>query len=1082
MPDTSFRTSFEIGDPLPTAAAPLGWSIDVAGGPAHVPAGPPNVGLTGRRSLRVRSGAPGRVVLLDGLDVPVSSGTDLSYAVVPVLDPEHTYRATWTALDCRFDDGTWLSDLEAVDQYGAPATASGQGGARFLVPDHWNLVRIGLDIAAGRRIDAVAVVVAGPPDVGPGPAEVWFDDVSVGPRPAPSTPTGLADLVDTRRGTHSSGAYSRGNTVPAAALPNGFGFLVPLTDATSHRWMYSWAAHNGEDNLPRLEAVGLSHIPSPWMGDRNQLAIQLAGDGGDTPDASLPGRGLAFDHATEEAHPHRYGVALERGHRVDMTPTDHGGVIRLTFPPGASTGHVLVDAVSTEGAGPDGPCDVRIDGDGRLVGWVDHGSALSVGRSRMFVVGRLDRPVLRHGAADGDRRHARYATVDLGTGSSVEVRLATSFVSTAQAWHTYDLELAGRTFEQVEDAAREAWQERLRVLEVADASAEETATLYGNLYRLNLYPSSQWENAGTADAPEPIHASPVLEAGPSTADRTGAPVRPGEIYVNHGFWDTYRTCWPAYALLYPHLAGRLADGFVQQYREGGWIARWSSPGYADLMTGTSSDVAFADLFLRGVALPDPAGTYAAGLRNATAAPGPDGAGRKALAHATYRGWVPDEVAESVSWSLEGYINDAALAAMARGLAADAEGAERRRLLDEAAYLDQRASGYLHLYDAETGFFRGRGRGGAFAADFDPDSWGGDYTESNAWNFAFHVPHDGAALARLHGGPDGLEQLLERFFARPERADRPGTYTSIIHEMVEARDVRMGQLGMSNQVSHHIPYTWLAAGRPDRAQETVRTILARLWTGNTIGQGYLGDEDNGEMSAWWLLSALGLYPLEIGSSRWAVGSPLFPRAVVHRPGGDLVVEAPGNSATTPYVHGVTVGGRALAAPVVEHADLEGTATLRFEVSDEPGAWGRDAARTFPGERPRPWCDVSGGGRWQAAGRRAGPDLTALADDDHADAVDLPPGALEWRPGEHASAGDLVAYTLTSALDGRDAPSAWRVEVLLGDAWTVVDERSSERFPWPGQLRPFALAEPIPVGPLRLVLLEAGVLAEIELLIR
>jgi predicted alpha-1,2-mannosidase len=274
-------------------------------------------------------------------------------------------------------------------------------------------------------------------------------------------------------------------------------------------------------------------------------------------------------------------------------------------------------------------------------------------------------------------------------------------------------------------------------------------------------------------------------------------------------------------------------------------------------------------------------------------------GRKGQDFALTHGWVPRDVDESVSWGLEGYINDAGLARMAQALA-DAPGTpdgRRRSLRDEAAYLRQSSLGYVHLFDAATGFFRGRGRDGSFGSGpFDPDEWGGDYTESDAWNFLFHPVHDGAGLAALHGGREGLERLLERFFATPERADKPGTYGSVIHEMVEARDVRLGQLGQSNQVSHHIPYAWLLAGRPDRTQEAVREILARLWTGNEIGQGYHGDEDNGEMSAWYILSALGLYPLEIGSSRWAVGSPLFERAVVHRPDGDLVVEAPGASGT------------------------------------------------------------------------------------------------------------------------------------------------------------------------------------------
>lgn len=1063
-------------------------------GPAHVPAGRPGVGLTGEHARLIDHTGEDRTVVLDGLDVPVEAGTELRYALLPVLDQELTYRSTYVAVDLLLDDGTWLAQTEPgralTDQHGMPATAVGQGDARILVPDHWNVVRVDLGRLAerlpGRRVRAAAVATA-PPDGGS--TEVWLDAVTVGPRPVrPAlSETGRTDLVDTRRGTHSSAAYSRGNNVPAAAVPNGFTMWVPLTDASSERWLYSWAAHNGPDNRPRLQGIGISHEPSPWMGDRDQLAFHLVpalpGDDG-VPDAGLEARSVGFSHDDETARPHRYTVDLDGGARVDVAAADHGGVLRFTFPPGATTGHLIVDAVSD--AGTDGPpVAVTVHDDGTLTGWSDHGSPLSVGRSRMYVVGQVSRPVLRTGRARG-RAHATYATVALDPAAApgdqpdrtVEVRVATSYISEDLAWRALDREVSG-SFDDVAERARAQWEERLGVLDVEGATEEQQVTLYSNLYRLNLYPSSYTE-VGTDG--QLVHASPVLD---------GAPVRPGEMFVNHGFWDTYRTCWPAYALLYPEVAARLADGFVQQYREGGWVARWSSPGYADLMTGTSSDVAFADLYLRGVDLPDPLATYSAGLRNATALPTLSGVGRKGHDFALTHGWVPRDVDESVSWGLEGYINDAGLARMAEALA-DAPGTpdgRRRALRDEAAYLRQSSLGYVHLFDAGTGFFRGRGRDGSFGAGlFDPDEWGGDYTESDAWNFLFHPVHDGAGLAALHGGRAGLERLLEQFFATPERADKPGSYGSVIHEMVEARDVRLGQLGQSNQVSHHIPYVWLFAGRPDRTQETVREILARLWTGSEIGQGYHGDEDNGEMSAWYVLSALGLYPLEIGSSRWAVGSPLFERAVVHRPDGDLVVEAPG-AADCWYVAGLELAdgagaARQVTAPSVEHGDLAGGATLRFALSGTPTRWGvpaPDGAAAPDAAAARPWQRADGG--WH----RGGAALPGLTDGDLTTTVEVA-GTLEWRQSGDAPEGAVLrAYTLTSpagaagsaaAGSDRQPPSAWR---LVADDGRVLDERSGEVWRWPGQLRPFVLDEPVPLTGLRLEIGDGGVLTQVELLV-
>lgn len=1125
-------TGFATGDPLPPGSGGRGdgatpdepLRIEVGPGPAHVPAGRPRVGLTGTRALRVTaeaSAGPARRVLLDGLDVPVEAGTELRWAVCPVLDADLTYASTAIAVEALLDDGTWSGAHPLVDQHGAPASARGQGDARILLPDHWNLVRVALGPLAGRRVRAIAVAVDGTGATAQGgPVEAWLDHVAVGLRDEPVR-RGLVDEVDTRRGSHSSGAYSRGNTFPATSVPNGFVSWTPLTDGGTDRWLYSWAGHTGPDNRPQLHGVAVSHQPSPWMGDRNQVAFHpVAGDR--APDGSLAARAAAFSHDDELARPHQYGVALDGGQRVDVTPTDHGGLLRFAFPPGTTTGHVLVDAVSTAGAGPDGPLDVTVAPDGTLTGWVDTGSGLSVGRSRMYLAGRFSAAPRAVVAAGGDRPHARAVTFDLGdVGDAgddvvVELRVATSFIGLDQAWHTYALELAGRTFAEVEEAARAAWECRLAVVEVEGATEAQRATLYGGLYRLNLYPSSQWEDAGRDGAPEPWHASPVAPpAGPSTAERTGAAVLPGRVYVDHGFWDTYRTCWPAYALLHPEVAAVLADGFVQQHREGGWVARWSSPGYADLMTGTSSDVALADLHARGVDLPDPLGAYDAGLRNATALPTTLGAGRKGQAHALLRGYVPADVEESVSWHLEGCVNDAALAGMARRLADDPRTpqARRRALADEAAYLAQRGGGYVHLFDPATGFFRARDRAGAHPDPgcFDPRDWGGDYTESDAWNFAFHAPHDPAGLAALHGGPAGLAAVLDRFSATPERADRPGGYGQTIHEMVEARDVRLGQLGQSNQVSHHIPYVWLAAGRPDRTQEVVRDILDRLWTGSEIGQGYHGDEDNGEMSAWYVLSALGLYPLQAGTDRWAVGTPLFRRAVVHHPCGDLVVEAPGCGRDAPYVHGLTVDGRVVTEPVVAHADLLGGTTVRFWTGPEPSGWGAgwlgaggtvgpgsgEAGGRDAGLRvPVPWLDATsaadGGGPWRGP---AG-DVPELSDDDLATAVDLAAvlgegDALIWSPdparATRAADAPLVAYTLTSAVDGAPAPEAWRLEVRDPAAgpdagWRTVDERDDEAFPWPGQLRPFVLDAPVPLGKVRLVLEgPPGHLSQLELLV-
>ncbi len=646
------------------------------------------------------------------------------------------------------------------------------------------------------------------------------------------------------------------------------------------------------------------------------------------------------------------------------------------------------------------------------------------------------------------------------------------------------------------------------MIEVEGATDDQLTTLYSNLYRLNLYPNSAFENTGTAGSPVYKHAvqsSSSSSIPPSTPTETGAPVVNGKVYVNNGFWDTYRTAWSAYSLLYPSDAGELVDGFVQQYRDGGWVARWSSPGYANLMTGTSSDVAFTDAYVKGVRNFNAKDVYDAALKNATVAPpGSDpndtSVGRKGLQTALFLGYTPSSVGEGVSWALEGDINDFGIGNMAKALAAapTATAAEQRRYAEESEYFLERARNYVNVFDRRIGFFQGRSANGEWKSspdEYDPLVWGheNDYTETDGWNFAFHAPQDGRGLANLYGGRSGLAAKLDQFFSTPETAKYPGSYGGIIHEMIEARDVRMGQWGFSNQVSHHIPYMYDYAGRPAAAQEKIRETLRRMYLGSEIGQGYAGDEDNGETSAWYLFSALGFYPLQVGSPYYAIGSPLFKKATVHLENGkDLVVSAPANSDRNVYVQGLTVNGVSRDRAYLSHADLANGGTLTFAMGPAPSGWatGADAAPpsiTTDDEIPRPLRDATGNGSGTATAS-AGDAPAGLFDDSSGSQVSLG-GAQPWI--QYHFAGDVKHqarfYTLTSgAGDARADPGSWVVKGSNdGSSWKVLDERSGEVFQWRSQTRPFKLARPGTYSYYRIEItsnggLAATTLAEVELL--
>ncbi|MFD7923493.1 GH92 family glycosyl hydrolase [Streptomyces sp. NPDC059740] len=1096
-----FDSSFEAGDPSPT------WSGSAERGPDGEPqvlgvqpqeeGGPERSGMTTEvdtgpdTTLNSRDGAgfSGRRALLYGgshttrgrgyahnrvfdVDVPVTPRTVLSYRLYPAMAEEDlTYPATHVAVDLAFTDGTYLSELGAVDQHGVALTPRAQGASKTLYADQWNHRESAIGaVAAGRTVDRVLLSYDAPS--GPADFHGWLDDLRIAPQAPQPRPAHLADYAVTTRGTLSSGGFSRGNTFPATAVPGGFNFWTPVTNAASSNWLYEYARRNNKDNLPTIQAFSASHEPSPWMGDRQTFQVMPSTAHG-PPDASRKGRALAFHHERETARPHYYGVRFDNGLKAEIAPSDHAAMMRFTFP--GRDANLVFDNVNNSGG-------VEFDAaHGVVTGYSDVRSSLSVGATRLFVYGVVDRPVTAEGrlTGGGGPDVTGYAKVRPARDGTVTLRLATSLIGVDQARANLNREIpAGTTFSQVRDRARAQWDDLLGRIEVEGATHDQLVTLYSSLYRLYLYPNSGSERVGRRER----YASPFSE--PLRADtptHTGARVVDGRIYVNNGFWDTYRTTWPAYALLTPRRAGRMADGFVQQYRDGGWISRWSSPGYADLMTGTSSDVAFADAYAKGVHF-DAAAAYEAALKNATVAPPESGVGRKGMATAPFLGYTTTGTGEGMSWALEGYLNDAGISRMGRALY---ERTHKRRYKEESDYFRNRALEYVHLFDRRVGFFQGRDAEGNWRRDadtYDPRVWGYDYTETNGWTYAFAVPQDTRGLANLYGGRAGLARKLDTYFATPETAteDVAGSYGTVIHEMTEARDVRMGQYGHNNQPSHHIAYLYDAAGQPWKTQAKVREATRRLYLGSEIGQGYPGDEDNGEMSAWYVFSALGFYPLVMGAPEYAVGSPLFTKATVHLESGrDLVISAPHNSARNVYVQGLRVNGRPWNSTRLPHEVVARGGRLEFAMGPRPSRWGTGredgpTSLTRGSAPPRPAGDLASPGEDTPA---------ALTDDTSASFAHLESVDLDVPTGR-----EVTSYTLTSALH-EEVPRAWRLEASDdGEEWTVVDRRSAERFDWDQQTRPFEIRHPGRYLHYRLVVEGAGppgedreaTLAEIELL--
>ncbi|MDQ1654074.1 MAG: hypothetical protein QOI35_3274 [Cryptosporangiaceae bacterium] len=1053
-------------DPAPPPAADM--FSQVGNGPVSSPAAKTSAGFTGMKAFQYsgQHTADGRGYSYNkvfDVDLAVTDKTELSYKIFPEqTDDDLAYRSTYASVDLAFSDGTYLSSLNPTDEQSMPLTPTGQGQARTVYQNQWNSKRsvIGA-VAAGKTIKRILVGYDAPS--GPGRFKGWVDDLKIDGNPPSRAKARLTEYASTIRGTQSSSSYSRGNNFPATAVPHGFNFWTPVTNAGSLSWLYEYSRMNNAQNLPTLQAFSVSHEPSPWMGDRQTFQVMPSLASG-TPDATRTARALPFKHENEIAQPHYYSVAFENGIKTEIAPTDHAAMMRFTYP--GSDANLIFDNVNNNGG-------LTLDKDGRTVtGFSDQRSGLSVGAGRMFVYGVLDKPVTASGMLPngGGANVTGYMKTDLGDSKTLTLRIATSFLSVDQAKKNLALEITDSdTFDNVKNRAEDAWDAKMKTIQVEGATSDQLTTLYSNLYRLNLYPNSAFENTGTSGAPVYKYASPVAAAtGQNTPTQTGSKVSDGTMYVNNGFWDTYRTTWSAYTLLTPKTAGQMVDGFANQYKDGGWISRWSSPGYADLMTGTSSDAAFADAYVKGVRNFDAQAVYDAAVKNAMVT-APNGAvGRKGNNTARFLGYTPDSTGESVSWALEGFVNDNAISNMSKAMydAAAPTDPRKNEYKDNIEYFRNRAQNYVHLFDPNVNFFQGKDEKGNWRLTpdkYDPRVWGFDYTETDGWNFAFSAPQDGQGLANLYGGKDKLASKLDTFFSTPETAQFTGSYGGVIHEMIEARDVRMGQYGHSNQVSHHITYMYDYAGQPSKTQAKVRDVLQRLYSGSDIGQGYTGDEDNGEQSAWAIFSSLGFYPLVVGDDKYAVGSPLFKKATVNLENGKkIVINAPNNSAKNVYIQGMKVNGNKWGRTYLRHDTLAAGATIDFDMGPNPSSWGTGADQAPPSITtgpavPNPLADSAD----LATGVATGSDNTstnALFDNTSDTRVTFT-SATPWVQYQYNGPRQrAVYYTLTSG-DKAGDPTGWVLKGSYnGKTWTTLDTRTAQKFDSRLQTKAFKVANP------------------------
>lgn len=709
--------------------------------------------------------------------------------------------------------------------------------------------------------------------------------------------TDLAGLANPLQGTDSTFDLSRGNTLPLVARPWGMTHWTP--QSAEGNWLFRYGD-------AKLQGIRATHQPSPWIGDYGWFTVMpIVGE----VDPRAGRRASGFRPDRFEVRPDYLSVVLARYEtRLEFTPTVRCGVFRFTFPETSAAG-VLIQP------GP-GAAGVTIDvAKGRITGFTRSKTDGVPENFALYFAATFDAPLASGGvirdnqprlgehAAQGEAVGAAVRLAPLGPSRPVTMRVATSFISVEQAELNLDREVGARGFDAVRDEAQRDWNERLGRIAIDGGSDIQRRTFYSALYRSLLFPRQFHEPDARGNV---RHYSPY-----------DGKVHPGVLYTDNGFWDTYRTVYPLLALAYPDRLGEILTGWINGANEGGgWFPKWASPGYRNCMIGTHIDSVMADAVVKGVEGFDHAEAYRLCRRNATE-PGPEHRkwGRFGLQHYIERGYVPSDLVEhGTSRTLEFAYNDACVAAMA----------ERLGHQVDAELFRKRSQNYRNVYDASVGFMRGRNADGSWMSPFDPFEWGGPFIEGCAWQFTWNVPHDPQGLIALLGGREKFVAKLEAMLAAPPTF-RVGAYGFEIHEMTEVALADFGQYAHSNQPVHHVLYLFAEAGRPDLMRRWVRRVLDEMY--RPTPDGLPGDEDNGEMSAWYVLSALGLFSLCPGQPDYTLGRPLFPKATVHRPRA-LTVER-GGDASGMNVSAISWQGKAVEGHRIGHNLLDAGGTLRFE---------------------------------------------------------------------------------------------------------------------------------------------------------
>jgi predicted alpha-1,2-mannosidase len=726
------------------------------------------------------------------------------------------------------------------------------------------------------------------------------------------------DYVNPLMGTDSKPSLSNGNTYPAIALPWGMNFWMPQTNVMGSGWAYQYGAD-------KIRGFRQTHQPSPWINDYGQFSIMPVTK---KMQFDQDARASWFSHKTEKSSPYYYSVYLaDPDVTTEITPTERAAQLRFTFP-ACDSSFIVVDAFDK------GSYIKIIPAEKKIIGYTSANSGGVPDNFKNYFVIYFDKPfsiahtwhdkMLAKDTLELQSNHTG-AIVGFKTvkGEQVHIKTASSFISFEQAELNAQRELGNDAFDVTCSKGRQAWNREMGRVMVEGGTLEQLQTFYSCLYRAMLFPRKFFEYN---KANEVVHYSPY-----------NGQVLPGYMFTDNGFWDTFRAVFPFLTLMYPTLNSQIMQGLVNTYKESGWLPEWASPGHRDCMVGSNSASLIADSYIKGIRGYDINTLYQAILKN-TENEGPlSSVGRKGVKYYNELGYVPYDVKinENVARTLEYAYDDFTISQLAKLL---------NRPKEEVDRFAHRSQNYRNVFDSTTLLMRGKNKDGHFETPFNPFKWGDAFTEGNSWHWTWCVFHDIQGLANLMGGSKPFAKMLDSVFALPPTFDE-SYYGGVIHEIREMQIMNMGQYAHGNQPIQHMIYLYNYAGEPWKSQYWVRQAMNKLY--HPTPDGYCGDEDNGQTSAWYVFSALGFYPVCPGTTQYVFGTPLFRKiTLTFENGHKMEIQAPAADKSTFYIHNISLNGTTYTKNWIDHSELQKGGTLRFDLKKEPNYTRGTSPAAFP----------------------------------------------------------------------------------------------------------------------------------------